>query len=156
MLQALKPVADAVDPGGVTVLAEVFAREAAGQGEEAGTTSGKDATAAGSGEAGGSGGGGAEQNGGVESLLPVLPAPSPEAQSVFVDLGRTALKVCRMACLGMLVVVAFTVIATVLLGLVFENGVLPVFDGSLAVAVFVSRRENHVLLDPRLRVQEWL
>lgn len=106
MLQALKPVADAVDPGGVTILAEMFGRAGAGQGEGLGSISGKDATAVGSGDGGGHGGrgGGAEKNGREEPLLPSVPAPTLEAQSALVDLGRTALKVYMKALLIFLVV----------------------------------------------------
>ncbi|CAM9269015.1 unnamed protein product [Scytosiphon promiscuus] len=94
VLQALNPVAEALDPGGVTLLAKAFARESAGQGGEVETTNGKDTTAIGGGDVGGSGGGGGggEKKGRAEPLLPSLPTPSLEAQSVFVDLGRIALK----------------------------------------------------------------
>lgn len=84
MLQALKPQAESVDPGGVTVLVEMYARVAAGLGEEA------------NGEHVGGADGGAEgggMDGGLQGLLTSLPAPCSDAKSALVDLGRTALKV---------------------------------------------------------------
>lgn len=84
MLNALKPQAESVDPGGVTVLVEMYARVAAGLGEE--TNGGNVDGADGGAEDGGMGGS-------LQGLLASLPAPSSDAKSALVDLGRTALKV---------------------------------------------------------------
>lgn len=103
VLQALNSAAEALDPGGVTALAVIYAKAAAGVEEdggrerqhaagEAATIGGGDDRAKGEDEGGGG-------TGGLEGLLASLPAPSPQAQSVLVDLGRTALKVkCSSSC----------------------------------------------------------
>lgn len=88
VLQALKPAAEALDPGGVAVLADFYARVAAGADPN---------NATGGDGAGDAGGGGVkdeeEEEGGLEGVVARLPAPSAEGQSALVDLGRTALKV---------------------------------------------------------------
>jgi len=112
-LPPLRPAAEALDPGGVTNIAEMYARAAAGMEEGAEQAASGDAAGVGGG-AGGSGGVGkgkaaeAEPEGkigeeedgeeeaaerGVEGALASLPALSVEAQSILVDLGRAALKV---------------------------------------------------------------
>lgn len=93
VLEALEPTAEEVDPGGVAVLAEVYARAAAGVDDNA------NAIANGGDVAGDVGGGRAEEEeGGLEGVVARLPAPSSAERSVLVDLGRTALKV-GMFCL---------------------------------------------------------
>lgn len=84
ILPALKSAAEQTDPAAAR-LAESFAARAAkaeGGGEQ-GSISGF--------SVGGGGASGSAQ--GADETLALLPAPSPEAQSILVDLGRTAVKV---------------------------------------------------------------
>eukprot|EP00903_Cladosiphon_okamuranus_P014428 g13389.t1 len=81
VLEPLNSAAERLDPRGVTALAAIYARAAAGVDEEGG--------------GGGAGEGEEEGEGGVrglEEVLASLSAPSSEVQSVLADLGRTALK----------------------------------------------------------------
>lgn len=75
VLPALKSAAEAVDPE-VIILAEAFLSRA-------------------NGEEGAAGGAASE---GQDDKITSLPAPSLEAQSILVDLGRTALKVAYLRC----------------------------------------------------------
>lgn len=81
VLPALKSAVEKSDPAAAQLAEELFSRAA--NGEEGGS-------AGGNGGSSGGGGGVSRSGQGVEEAM--LLALSPEAQSVLVDLGRTALK----------------------------------------------------------------
>lgn len=86
----------------MSALGGIYARAAAGVDEDGGgggQNANGDTAASGGGDIRGTEEGeGDEGAGGLEGLLASLAAPSPEAQSVLVDLGRTALKASGRLC----------------------------------------------------------